>query len=122
MKTIIFSILIIVVVGLFMLTTCPKEQDHKDAICLAVNKAVDEKCGDSSLSIAGMINYGGKFAIKQLASLFIDSNVTVDNYVFWSVGRYTFNGRNNVISIGMFNHVFTMSKDDILDELEKQGL
>ena len=125
MKNVIISILIIliiVIMGMFMLTTCPKEQDHKDAICLAINKAVDEKLGDSSLSFAGVINYGSKFAIKQIASLFIDSNVTVDNYVFWSVGLYTFNGRNNVISIGMFNHVFTMSKDDILDELEKQGL
>ena len=76
MKNVIISILIIliiVIMGLFMLTTCPKEQDHKDAICLAINKAVDEKLGDSSLSFAGVINYGSKFAIKQIASLFIDS-------------------------------------------------
>jgi len=104
-----------------MLATCPKDQDHKDAICLAINKAVDEKIGDSSLSFSGVIKYGSKFAIKQGASLFVDSNVTVENYGVLSIGRYTFGGRNSVISVGLFNHVFTMSKDDILRELEKRG-
>ena len=33
----------IIVLGLFiMMMMCPKEKDHKDAICLAINQAVDE--------------------------------------------------------------------------------
>ena len=116
------SIIIIVLLGLVMFVTCPKENDHKDAICLAINKAVDEKLGDSSLSLSGLLNYGSKFAIKKAAQLFVESTVEVDSYGLVSIGRYTFNGNNNVISVGMFNHVFTMSKDDILEELDKQGL
>ena len=116
------SIIIIVVLGLVMFVTCPKKNDHRDAICLAINKAVDEKFGESSLSLSGLLNYGGKFAIKKAAQLFVESTVEVDNYGLLSIGRYVFNGNNNVISVGMFNHVFTMSKDDILEKMEKQGL
>ena len=107
--------------GVVMFATCPKENDHKDAICLAINKAVDEKLGDSSLSLQGVVNFAGKWAIKQGANLFIDSYVKVESYGLLSIGRYTFNDRNSVISVGMFNHVFTMSKDDILEEIEKHG-
>ena len=112
----------IIVIGLFMMMMCPKEKDHKDAICLAINQAVDEKFGESSLSISGIINYGSKFALKKVAWLFIDSNVTVDNYGLLSIGRYTFDSKNSIISVGLFNQVFTISKDDILEEIEKQGL
>ena len=115
------TIIIIVLLGLVMFVTCPKENDHKEAICLAINKAVDEKLGESSLSLSGLLNYGGKLAIKKGAELFIDSTVEVESYGLLSIGRYTFDGHNNVISVGMFNHVFTMSKDDILEEIEKRG-
>jgi len=104
-----------------MFVTCPKENDHKEAICLAINKAVDEKLGESSLSLSGLFTYGGKLAIKKGAELFIDSTIEVESYGLLSIGRYTFDGHNNVISVGMFNHVFTMSKDDILEEVEKRG-
>ena len=121
MKKSFFLVVLVVLVGFFMLATCPKDNDHKEAICLSINKAVDEKFGDSSLSISGLINYGSKLAIKNAARLFIDSNVEVQNYGLLSIGRYTFNGRNKVISVGMFNHVFTISKNDILEEVQKYG-
>jgi len=115
------TIIIFVLLGLVMFVTCPKENDHKEAICLAINKAVDEKLGESSLSLSGLFTYGGKLAIKKGAELFIDSTIEVESYGLLSIGRYTFDGHNNVISVGMFNHVFTMSKDDILEEVEKRG-
>ena len=116
------SIIALVILALVMIATCPKEKDHKDAICLAINKAVDEKLGDSDLSLQGFVNFAGKWVIKQGANLFIDSYVTVENYGLLSIGRYTFNDRNSIISVGMFNHVFTFSKDDVLEEVEKHGL
>ena len=71
--------------------------------------------------MTGAVNFAGKWVIKQGANLFIDSYVEVENYGLVSIGRYTFNNHNNVISVGMFNHVFTMTKDDILEEVEKRG-
>ena len=118
----VLSIIVVILLGLVMFVTCPKENDHKDAICLAFNKAVDEKLGESSLSLEGAVNFAGKWVIKQGANLFINSYVEVENYGLVSIGRYTFNGHNKVISVGMFNHIFTISKDDILEEIEKQGL
>ena len=105
-----------------MIVTCPKESDHKDAICLSVQKAVDEKLGDGGLSIEGLLNIAGKMTINNIARSFVDSNVTVQNYFLLSMGRYTFNEHNDVISVGVFNHVFTITKDDILEELAKYGI
>lgn len=121
MKKSTISIIVIAVIGLVMLATCPKENDHKDAICLAINEAVDEKIGDGGFSLEGLVKYGAKYTIKEAAELFIDSNVEVQSYGLVSIGRYTFNGHNDIISVGMFNHVFTMSKDDVLEEVKKRG-
>ena len=104
-----------------MITTCPKENDHKDAICIAINEAIDEKLGESDFSLQGIVKGVGKWVVKKTVALFIDSYVEVENYGLLSIGRYTFNGQNSVISVGLFNHVFTMSKDDVLKEIEKHG-
>jgi hypothetical protein len=42
----LLSIIALVILGLVMIATCPKEKDHKDAICLAINKAVDERISE----------------------------------------------------------------------------
>ena len=67
MKKSALSIIIIVLLGVVMLVTCPKEKDHKNAICLAINKAVDEKLGDNSLFSE---NSDGKRLITAFADAF----------------------------------------------------
>lgn len=105
---------------LILLLTCPSEKTHKDAICLSINRAIDEKLGDADFSWAGIMNYGSKIIIKNVANLLVESNLNVENYYLFSVGRNTFdNGK--VVSVGVLNHVFTFNKDDILEEIEKRG-
>ena len=115
------KLLFLAALAAVMAMTCPPEVRHKDSICLSINRAIDEKFGDSEFSLMGIINYGGKFALKKVAKLLVDSNVTVENYGLLSVGRFSFDGREKVVSVGMFNYIFTLSKDDVLEEIEKQG-
>ena len=121
MKKLLIFAALLAVLGIAMMMTCPKEHEHKDAICLSLNQAIDEKIGDGGLSIQGIINYGSKIALKKVAKVFIDANVDVKNYGVLSIGRFTFGDHNDLISVGVFNHVFTFSKDDVLKEVEKQG-
>ena len=121
MKKFFLFVIVLAIIGFIMMATCPNEKDHEEAICLAIDQAIDEKLGDCSFSLMGAVKFGSKFALKKGAELFIDLNVAVENYGVVSIGRYTFNGRNKVISVGLFNHVFTMSKNDILEEIEKRG-
>ena len=123
MKKFLFFLVFLAVLGIAMMVTCPKVDDHKNAICLVANQAIDEKVGTGSgFTIEGIINVGGRMAMKKVAEVFIDSNVEVTNYVVLSIGRFTFGNHDDIISVGVFNHVFTFSKDDVLRELEKQGL
>ena len=45
MKKLWIFLFILAVLGIAMMVTCPKEEEHKDAICLSVNQAIDEKIG-----------------------------------------------------------------------------
>ena len=121
MKKLLIFVALLAVLGIAMMMTCPKEYEHKDAICLSLNQAIDEKIGSGGLSIQGIINYGSKIALKKVVKVFIDANVDVKNYGVLSIGRFTFDDHNDLISVGVFNHVFTFSKDDVLKEVEKQG-
>ena len=123
MKKLWIFLFILAVLGIAMMVTCPKEEEHKDAICLSLNQAIDEKIGTGGvLTLEGIINLGGKIAWERVAKVFIDANVDVKNYGVLSIGRFTFDDHNDLISVGVFNHVFTFSKDDVLRELQKQGL
>ena len=95
--------------------------DHKEKICWGINQAINEKIGDSDISIEGIFRWGGKMVLKKGAKFFIDQSISVKDYFVLSIGYYTFNDHNDIISLGMFNHIFTYDKNDILEELEKNG-
>lgn len=106
MKSII-KIAILVVVAVAMVITNPKKAAHNEAIAVEYKEALQKKVGVFSL-LAGQ---------KTLEKV-VDSAVEVSDYVLLSVGKYSSRDDvSSVVSVGVFNHVFVFTKDDILDEL-----
>lgn len=53
-----------------------------------------------------------------IAEYIIDKQLIVDNYFVCSIGRFNYDGEKNIVSLGVLNHIFTMSEEDLLREME----
>lgn len=118
--------LIIAVLFGIMVLTCPEKQDHEEAIQNVARQWVDNKVHDMlggfgfdegivpeivGKFIAKLTGGGTDFAVSE----FLD----VKNYVVCSVGTINVGGKDRMVSLGIFGHVFTFDEEDIDILLEK---
>lgn len=111
--------LVVALFALLLLTlTCPDKQAHAEAIKSLVSKTIDARMTDQKES-----SNVGTFLYTLLASkmteVFTDTSLSVDNYILFSVGKVTLGGKTHTVSIGVLNHVFTASEDDVLQSIEE---
>jgi len=118
MKGLFKLALFLLIVGGIAYFTCPDEQAHKDALKAAIEKNIGKELGlneDKSNDVLGIL--GG---ISQLGSniseWYLDSELQVENHYVYSVGRLTHGGETDIVSVGVFGHVFT-GDDEIVKKL-----
>ena len=120
MKHTIWIILAVIVVA--ALVTCPNEQAHKTmlktTITTALNEKMDQSCSEEYLgAFASALGSAlGGWAVD----LLIDNRVHVENHFVYSIGYLTWDGETNIVSIGCFGHVFSTDKEDVLSALAEQ--
>lgn len=110
MKKFFKALLVILIIGGVAVISCPDKQAHKDAITTVINEAVHDELGinaeDDSLGIlSGLANIG--------AGIYLDTKFDVKNYFLFSVGTILHGAEKDVVSLGVFGHVFTFDKEDV---------
>ena len=111
---IIFSIILVALAGVAVVT-CPDRQAHKDAIMSVVNEKIGDELGapkEGAEDVYGLLS--GLAAVgSHIGGWLLESNLTVNNYFVYSVGTINIAGESHKVSVGVFGHVFTFSKEDI---------
>ncbi|MCW3086247.1 MAG: hypothetical protein JWP12_3613 [Bacteroidetes bacterium] len=121
-KYLIFGIVAFVI--LIAVITNPNEDRHKSAVkskilslTLTLQKPVDEM-GDVNSPLAqagmGLGSMIGGAIVEQL----VNTCVSEDNYVLFSLTKITWNGETRIIGVGVFGNVFLTDK---IDETLKKG-
>lgn len=105
---ILIALAIIIIVMLF---TCPDSGKHVDKVSEDVAEYVQENIGKEDYSgllesvvgnaIAGTIG-------ENIVRFYIQSQLKVDDYAVLNVGTLKYKGEEHVVSIGAFNHVFSL--------------
>ncbi|MBQ7205229.1 MAG: DUF4339 domain-containing protein [Muribaculaceae bacterium] len=107
-----------------MVFTCPDRKAHEDAIQEVTKQWLEEKVQDKVNAITGTEGFGsvvgdifGKF-VAELTDKSTDIAVTqyldVKNYMVCSVGTISIgDSKDNMVSLGIFGHVFTFDKEDL---------
>ena len=114
MKAFFSTLLIIVIICATCVVTCPNKEAHTDALMEVFTEVAEEKMGEEknndelTMVLSSMALGLGKMIVK--------TNMQVDNYFLFSIGKLG----ENTVSIGVMNHVFTMSKEDLLKKMEEQ--
>lgn len=98
-----------ILIGLVVLAaifTCPDQQDHKEALQKELVGDAGSS-GDTSEALARGI--GGL-----LVGAVLDGTLTVKNYLVFSVGKISnpFTGESKKVSWGLFGHVFVTADAD----------
>ena len=123
MKKAIITLLVILAVAGIAVLTCPDKQAHKAAIMAVVNEKIGEELGapnDENADVYDLLS-GIASLGSHIGKWVLDSNLSVKNNFVYSVGYLTHRGKTDKVSVGVFGHVFTFSKED-LDKVLKENL
>lgn len=107
-----------------MIVTCPKTEQHKEVLSTVITATVNDAVHDND-NITG--NNFIDNAFKTISNAFagkvieaaVDNLVTVDNYVVCSLGKVHYDGKDHIVSLGIFGHIFTVDEDDLEEAAER---
>lgn len=97
-----------------MVLTCPKKEQHVSVLTDNISYALRS----SQSSNKDDANVLGELLGTALAKPLINSYLTVNDYILFSVGHLTYQGEDRVVSFGAFGHIFTMSKEELKRRME----
>lgn len=117
-------LLTLVILVAVMVVTCPKTEQHKEVLSTVITTTVNNAVNDNdNLTGNTFIDNAFKtvsnaFAGKVIETA-VDNLVTVDNYVVCSLGKVHYDGKDHIVSLGVFGHIFTVDEDDLREAAEQ---
>lgn len=116
-------LLTIIALVAVMIVTCPKTEQHKEVLSTVITATVNDAVNDND-NITGNTFIDNAF--KTVSNAFagkvieaaVDNLVTVDNYVVCSLGKVHYDGKDHIVSLGVFGHIFTVDEDDLREAAE----
>ena len=112
------TLLIILVFSLICVITCPDKEKHSEALMKIVNVALQSELSRVSNDNNDELVMFGAAIGASVAEFIIDKHLVVDNYFVCSIGRTLYKGEEKIVSVGVMNHVFTMSEKELLENLQ----
>ena len=118
MKKFLIFLLVVLGIGAVAVFTCPDKDAHKEAIQQVIKEAInDEIGGGSDGGLSGVLASLG----SSVSGWVLDSRLSVENYFVCSIGKFKGGKEPRVVSVGVFGHIFTFSKEDLKNALSGQG-
>lgn len=112
----LMAIVIVLLVLVLMTQTVPDKRAHKEAMMKAVTEYVDEEAqglGDNALTKLG------KGVLLKTIETALGSKLRVDNYYVFNTTHVRLDGKDQLLSVGVFGHVFTFDKEMLREKLEE---
>ena len=110
-------VVILLLVAVLMTLTVPDKQAHKEAMMKAVDEYVSEEA-ESRFGDNVLTNLGKSVAVKTI-ELALNSKLEVHNYLLWNTTSVHLKDKDQLLSVGLFGHVFTFDKEMLREKLEE---
>lgn len=118
----LFSLLLLTIIVIAAIFTCPDSQRHKEVVTNVMTETLNDmsasESNDEDLLTHG-IRVVGNLLVGGIADTAIDKMLTVDNYVVCSIGKVHYNGKDHVVSVGAFGHIFTINKESLTKSVDQ---
>ena len=112
----IITLVAIAAVIVVAIASCPKKDQHvaflTDRINTIVTEELAESGGGGDLAPLGLI-FGNAIVVP-----LVDKTLTVNDNFLFSVGKIPVDGKERVITVGAFGHIFSASKEQMKKALK----
>ncbi|MFD3003490.1 hypothetical protein ACFS7Z_24240 [Pontibacter toksunensis] len=118
LKLVLFTLM--AVIGLMALTN-PDDTRHKEVLKQELINAMgsESKAGEATKDTGyeALAEFAGRSIAMQFADVAVNSMVSVDNYVLFSLTNVTFDGFTNTIGVGVLGNVYVSR--DLMDKVKE---
>ena len=112
----LLSIIIILLIGIIMVLTRPSKEENREAMLKVVKEYVDEETSRAiGINLFGRV--GSDILVRTMGVL-LDTQLKENNYYFFNTTSVYFKGKEQMLSVGLFGHVFTFDKEMLREKLE----
>ncbi len=120
MKGFFYSLAFLFAFSLACVMTCPDKDTHSEALMNLFNVALNSELSDITTKENEDWVMLGSALGSGIAEYVINQKLMVDNYFVCSIGRFNYEGEERIVSVGVLNHIFTKSEEELLDELKNR--
>lgn len=119
MKSILYLLFAVIILGGVCVVTCPDHDTHSEALKNLLNNVLTAELSKdvSTEEDAGWAMFGSMIGAG-IGGLVIDNILSVENYFVCSIGTITHGGETRIVSVGLLNHVFTIRDKQVLQAAE----
>ena len=119
MKKLFIAIVVLLAIAGIAVLTCPDKAAHKEAIMSVINEKINESIGkEADEGDEGIAVFASSLG-SGIIGYVLDNRLSVKNHFVFSTGEIRhLDGETERLSIGVFGHVFTFSKEDLDKALE----
>ena len=116
MKKLLVFIIVLAVLALIMKATVPSPEKHHEIAKVKLNELFKEKVS----TFKGVVELiEGDRMEEHMFAEFVLKGLEMRDYFVCNAGFLKYEGKEYMLTLGMFNHVFVMT--DYVDEIKKVG-
>ncbi len=114
----LLALVAVLLLAVIMILTVPDKAAHKEAMMNAVAEYVDEEVDDRGIgdNILGRISKG---VITKTVETALNMKLKMNNYYLWNTTYVRLKGKDQLLSVGLFGHVFTFDKKMLREKLQE---
>ena len=118
MKKFLIFLGIIAIIALALMVTTPDRQQHVDTIKSVMTGAVNAELRENNIDgpIASIASVAATTAVDR----YLNTSFIVRDHRFYSLGFIDYNNEFQMVSVGIFNHVYTLDEDQAREMIKKK--
>ena len=118
MKKFLIFLGIIAVVAVALMATTPDRQQHVDTIKSVMTGAVNAELRENNID--GPLGSIASVAATMAVDKYLSTNFLVRDHRFYSLGFIDYNNEFQMVSVGVFNHVYTLDEEQAREMIKKK--
>lgn len=118
MKKFVVFLVVIGAIAVGLMVTSPDRQQHVDTIKSVMKGAVNAELRDNNID--GTLGSIASVAATMAVDQFLNTSFLVRDHRFYSLGFIDYDGEFYMVSVGVFNHVYTFDEDQAREMIKKK--
>ena len=118
MKKFLIFLGIIAIIAVALMATTPDRQQHVDTIKSIMAGAVNAELRENNID--GPLASIASVAATTAVNTYLNTSFVVRDHRFYSLGFIDYNNEFQLVSVGVFNHVYTINEDQARAMIKKK--